>query len=152
MKRPITTTTVIALALGTAAVVAPSATAADDYGLGGKDGSGVIARGDQMASDIPSGSCTVSSITGLINQTGFTAAPIEPGAESPDKTAWGATVTFDNSYDRTFSDWLVSGTNTQGKDFIEPGEVPALEAGQSFGEKTDPTLIPTHTRRMKLLW
>ena len=50
MKRPITATTVIALALGTAAVVAPTATA-NNYGLRGEDGNGVIARGDQKVSD-----------------------------------------------------------------------------------------------------
>ena len=54
MKRSLTTTTAIALALGTAAVVAPTTHAAD-YGLRGEDGTGVIARGEQQASQLPAG-------------------------------------------------------------------------------------------------
>lgn len=149
MKRPITATSIIALALGTAAVVAPSATAANtDYGLGGKDGSGIIARGDQMASDLPAGSCTVARPDRGGSQTGFTWKTIEPGNTSFDKLAWGVTVSFDNSYDRTFADWLVNGTNPHVKEFIELGEVPAVEAGQPFNPdhpKSDPDLIPSHT-------
>ena len=139
MKRPITSTTVIALALGTAAVVAPTATA-DEYGLAGKDGTGIITRDNQMASDIGAGSCLVSSIEPSGSQSGVSWAVAEPGIKSPDKTLWGYTITFDNSYDRTFSDWLFNATNINARKFLDPNpgnpnfhkDIPALEAGHKF--------------------
>ena len=139
MKRPITTTTVIALALGTAAVVAPTATADNDYGLGGKDGSGVIARGDQMASDIGAGSCRVGFDKDEGSQSGVNWNTSEPGSTSPDKTRWGYTISFDNSHDRTFSDWSFrahTDNQIKTKEFLRldglPTKIPAVEAGQKF--------------------
>ena len=154
MKRQITTTTVIALALGTAAVVAPTATAADDYGLGGKDGSGVIARGNQMASDLGVGSCRVDSREPSGSQAGVSWDTMEPTlSESPidpHHTLWGYTISFDNSHDRTFSDWVFrshASDQINIKDNIRldglPTIIPVVEAGQEFG--VDENLFVTHT-------
>ena len=154
IKRQITTTTVIALALGTAAVVAPTATAADDYGLGGKDGSGVIARGNQMASDLGVGSCRVDSREHSGSQAGVSWDTMEPTLSEipidPHHTLWGYTISFDNSHDRTFSDWVFrshASDQINIKDNIRldglPTIIPVVEAGQEFG--VDENLFVTHT-------
>lgn len=131
MKRPITATTIIALALGTAAVVAPAATA-NDYGLGGKDGSGVIARGNQLESDLGAGSCKITSDATTGSQAGVSWDVIEPRVNFKDKTLWGYTIAFDNSQDRTFSDWLFLGSNNSAGEFVNKGEIPAVNAGEKF--------------------
>lgn len=136
MKRPITATTVIALALGTAAVVAPASQAAD-YGLRGEDGTGVIARGNQKASDLPAGSCVVgvtSTDAAEGSQAGFRWTTAEPREESRDKTAWGVGVAFDNSQDRTFADWYFTNSGRMGGEnrYLDAGEVPAMDAGKSL--------------------
>lgn len=140
MKRPITTTTVIALALGTAAVVTPSATA-NNYGLRGEDGTGVIARGDQGASDLSAGTCEVhatddAAIRG--SQSGFSWVTGEPlikgsnnSSDNPNKDEWGVAVAFDNSKGRTFSDWYFSNVGNM-RESLDLDEVPALDAGKSY--------------------
>lgn len=156
MKRPVTTATVIALALGTAAVVAP-ATHAADYGLRGEDGAGVIARGEQMASDLPAGSCVVEA-SGVPdaasgNQAGFSWTTLEPGVghNNTDPFKWGLSVAFDNSKDRTFANWYFTnggklGPNLQDRvGYLDVGEVPSMDAGQSsYDVNGKPTWTTTH--------
>ena len=150
MKRSLTTTTAIALALGTAAVVAPTSHA-EDYGLRGEDGTGVIALGNQIPSDLPAGSCTVkfdSRIGANINhsQAGFTWNTLEPGHNSLDKTKWGISVALDNSKGRTFADWYFSNTGTFPNLPLDTGEVPALDAGHSiYNDDGTPIWTATHT-------
>lgn len=85
--------------------VMPEATAATLSG-GIRDKSGAVEKGAQQASDLPAGSCVVSEAdTADHSQAGFSWNTLEPGADSPDKTLWGLSVSFDNSKDRTFADW-----------------------------------------------
>lgn len=140
MKKPITATTVIALALGTAAVVAPSATAATDYGLRGEDGNGVIARGDQEASDLPAGSCVIEAMGGDAasgSQAGFTWNTTDTSPTTPSLTKWGVSVAFDNSQDRTFADWYFTNSGNFGRvgtdyNLLDPGQIPSMNVGGVF--------------------
>lgn len=157
MKRSLTTTTAIALALGTAAVVAP-ASHAEDYGLRGDNGTGVITLGDQTASDLPAGSCTVEAKerdAASGSQAGFTWDTGEPGAGVDDKTRWGLSVAFDNSKDRTFADWYFSNTgNIRGIHNLplDVGEVPSVESGQTiYDDEGAPIWTATHTADEKIV-
>ena len=139
MKKPITATTVIALALGTAAVVAPSATAATDYGLRGEDGNGIIARGNQKASDLPAGSCVVEADYGAVagSQAGFSWNTLDTSTTSTSLTKWGVSVAFDNSKDRTFADWYFTNSGNFGRvgtdyNLLDPGQIPSMNAGEVF--------------------
>lgn len=147
MKRSLTTTTAIALALGTAAVVAPTSHA-EEHGLRGDNDTGVIALGEQTASDLPAGSCTVKvdgddATHG--SQAGFTWDTGEPEAGVDDKTWWGLSVAFDNSRDRTFADWGFSNSGNL-NDVLDPGTVPSVEAGQTiYDDAGVPVWTATHT-------
>lgn len=74
-------------------------------GLRGEDGTGAVEKDAQKASDLPAGTCAVSSADPSGSQAGFTWFTSEPGSDSPDKTVWGLSTSFDNSKDRTFADW-----------------------------------------------
>ena len=149
MKRPITATTVIALALGTAAVVAPASQAAD-YGLRGEDGNGVITRGNQKASDLPAGTCVVevnSADAAAGSQAGFRWFTSEPSPATPVERQkdWGVGVSFDNSQDRTFADWYFTNSGNTVGQYLDTGTVPALDAGHSLDYDYDtPLWTVTH--------
>ncbi|GAA0211890.1 adhesin domain containing protein [Corynebacterium riegelii] len=130
----------IALALGGLSVVgpgplAPYAAAATLSG-GIRDKSGAVEKGAQKASDLPAGSCVVSETdTANHSQAGFSWNTLEPSTDSPDKTLWGLSVSFDNSKDRTFADWyFTNGANLGG--VLGTGKVPSMEAGQTFLDKS----------------
>ena len=114
--------------------VVPEANAATLSG-GIRDKSGAVEKDAQKASDLPAGSCTVSESTTEGSQAGFSWYTSEPSATSPSKTRWGLSVSFDNSKDRTFADWYFTNTGNLG-DYLNPGEVPSMEAGQTFLDKS----------------
>lgn len=115
--------------------VMPEATAATLSG-GIRDKSGAVEKGAQQASDLPAGSCVVSEAdTADHSQAGFSWNTLEPGADSPDKTLWGLSVSFDNSKDRTFADWSFTNGGNLGK-VLGTGNVPSMEAGQTFLDKS----------------
>ncbi|WP_168166191.1 G5 domain-containing protein, partial [Corynebacterium sp. HMSC072D12] len=115
--------------------VMPEATAATLSG-GIRDKSGAVEKGAQKASDLPAGSCVVSETdTANHSQAGFSWNTLEPGTDSPDKTLWGLSVSFDNSKDRTFADWSFTNGANLGK-VLGTGNVPSMEAGQTFLDKS----------------
>lgn len=137
MKRSLTTTTAIALALGTAAVAAPISHA-QEHGLRGEDGTGVIARGEQQASQLPAGECSIveeGDDADQGSQHGFTWHTYEPIKNArfydPNKTKWGVGVAFDNSGGRTFTGWYFTNSGLM-HPYLNTGEVPAMDAGQSY--------------------
>lgn len=113
-SRSIAASSAIALALGGLSVVgpgplAPHAAAATLSG-GIRDKSGAVEEDAQQASDLPAGSCVVSSGEPSGNQAGFRWSTLEPSKSSPSQTLWGLSVSFDNSKDRTFADWYFLNT------------------------------------------
>ena len=134
-SRSIAASSAIALALGGISIVGPGPlaphAAADTLSGGIRDESGAVEEDDQQASDLPAGSCVVKSGEPSGNQAGFSWSTREPDAASPDKKAWGLSVSFDNSKDRTFTDWYFSNSENL-KDFLDVGQVPSMEAGQTF--------------------
>lgn len=130
----------ITLALGSLSIFAPNdfapeATAATFTG-GIRDKSGAVEKGAQKASDLPAGSCVVSETdTASHSQAGFSWNTQEPGTDSPSKTLWGLSVSFDNSKDRTFADWSFTNGANLGK-VLGTGNVPSMEAGQTFLDKS----------------
>ncbi|MDK7749437.1 G5 domain-containing protein [Brevibacterium sp. UMB10442] len=112
-------------------IAVDSATAATLTG-GIRDKSGVVEKDAQKASDLPAGSCVVTETdTASHSQAGFSWNTREPGTDSPDKTLWGLSVSFDNSKDRTFADWYFTNGANLGN-VLGTGEVPSMEAGQTF--------------------
>ncbi|MGV0372741.1 YPDG domain-containing protein [Corynebacterium pilbarense] len=140
-SRSIAASSAIALALGGLSVVAPGplaphAAAASGFTGGIRDKSGAVEKDVQQASDLPAGSCVVTATNKPDgSQAGFSWNTQEPGTDSPDKTLWGLSVSFDNSKDRTFADWYFTNTGNLG-DYLNPGEVPSMEAGQTFDGKS----------------
>ncbi len=136
----IAATSAIALALGGLSVVgpgplAPYAAAATLSG-GIRDKSGAVEKDAQKASDLPAGSCVVREAdTANHSQAGFSWNTLEPGADSPDKTLWGLSVSFDNSKDRTFADWSFTNGGNLGK-VLGTDNVPSMDAGQTFLDKS----------------
>ncbi|OFT21658.1 adhesin domain containing protein [Dermabacter sp. HMSC08H10] len=131
--------TVLALAMGTLGAVphspfVPEASAAGSFTGGIRDKSGAVEKDAQKASDLPAGSCVVSEKAPDGSQAGFTWKNLEPGATSPDKTLWGLSLSFDNSKDRTFTDWYFSNTGLLG-DYLGTGMVPSMNVGQTFLDK-----------------
>ncbi|WP_298075932.1 G5 domain-containing protein, partial [uncultured Corynebacterium sp.] len=129
----------ITLALGSLSIFAPNdfapeATAATFTG-GIRDKSGAVEKDAQQASDLPAGSCVVEESSPSGSQAGFSWNTMEPSATSPDKKAWGLSVSFDNSKDRTFADWYFTNTGNLGA-LLNTGEVPSMEAGQTFLDKS----------------
>ncbi|MFC5089046.1 adhesin domain containing protein, partial [Corynebacterium aquatimens] len=134
----IATVSTIALALGGLSIVGPGplasqATAAAFTG-GIRDKSGAVEEDAQKPSALPAGSCVVESEEPSGSQAGFSWNTLEPGGGSPDKKAWGLSVSFDNSKDRTFADWYFYNTGSL-KNVLDTGEVPSMEAGQTFDGK-----------------
>lgn len=128
----------ITLALGSLSIFAPSdfapeATAATFTG-GIRDKSGAVEKDAQKASDLPAGSCTVSESTPEGSQAGFSWNTSEPSASSPDKKAWGLSVSFDNSKDRTFADWGFTNSGNMGA-YLDAAQIPATDAGKTFVNK-----------------
>ncbi|OFR67028.1 hypothetical protein HMPREF2875_07710 [Corynebacterium sp. HMSC078H07] len=113
--------------------VVPEATAAEFSG-GIRDKSGAVEQDAQKASDLPAGSCVVSENAPQGSQAGFSWYTSEPSATSPNKKAWGLSVSFDNSKDRTFADWNFSNSGLMGK-YLDAAQIPATDAGQTFGDK-----------------
>ena len=134
-SRGIAASSAIALALGGISVVGPGplasqATAAEFTG-GIRDKSGAVEEDNQMASDLPAGSCVVDGKPNYGSQAGFTWNTLEPSATSDDKTLWGLSLSFDNSKDRTFADWSF-GRTANLRDVLDAGEVPSMNVGQTF--------------------
>ena len=113
--------------------VVPDATAAEFSG-GIRDKSGAVEQDAQKASDLPAGSCVVSESTPKGSQAGFSWYTSEPSASSPDKKAWGLSVSFDNSKDRTFADWSFSNSGLMGA-YLDAAQLPAMDAGRTFVDK-----------------
>ena len=134
-SRSIAASSAIALALGGISVVGPGplapSAAADTLSGGIRDKAGAVEKNAQKESDLPAGSCVVDSGKPSGSQAGFSWNTLEPNAESPDKKAWGLSVSFDNSKDRTFTDWYFSNTGDL-KDVLNTGQVPSMEADQTF--------------------
>lgn len=128
--------TVLALAAGSLGVFPHSpfvsgASAAEGFTGGIRDKSGAVEKDAQQASDLPAGSCVVSSGESSGNQAGFRWNTLEPSATSSDKTLWGLSVSFDNSKDRTFADWSFTNSGLLGA-ILNTGTVPSMEVGQTF--------------------
>ncbi|RUQ13839.1 cell surface protein [Corynebacterium genitalium] len=134
-SRSIAASSAIALALGGISIVGPGPlaphAAADTLRGGIREKSGAVEQDAQQESDLPAGSCVVDSGKPSGSQAGFSWNTLEPNAESPDKKAWGLSVSFDNSKDRTFTDWYFSNTGDL-KDVLNTGQVPSMEADQTF--------------------
>ena len=134
----IAASSVIALALGGLSVVAPGPlapeAAAATLSGGIRDKSGAVEKDDQKASDLPAGSCVVSESAPEGSQAGFRWYTSEPAANSPDRKAWGLSVSFDNSKDRTFADWGFTNSGLMGA-YLDTAQVPATDAGQTLGGK-----------------
>ncbi|MCT1866340.1 cell surface protein, partial [Dermabacter sp. p3-SID358] len=131
--------TALALAAGTLGAVPLSpfvseASAAESFTGGIREKSGAVEKDDQQASDLPAGSCVVYSGEPSGNQAGFSWNTLEPSATSPDKKAWGLSVSFDNSKDRTFADWYFSNSENLNS-VLNVGQVPSMEVGQTFIDK-----------------
>ena len=113
----------------------PAAAADFTGGLRGADGMGAIEKDAQKASDLPAGTCLISSGDSSGSQAGFSWQNLEPSATSPSKTTWGVSLTFDNSQDRTFADWGFSNTGNLAS-FLNAGTVPSMGVGQTLpGDK-----------------
>ena len=113
--------------------VVPEATAATLSG-GIRDKSGAVEKDAQKASDLLAGSCTVSESTTEGSQAGFSWYTSEPSASSPNKKAWGLSVSFDNSKDRTFADWSFTNAGLMGA-YLDTAQIPAMDAGQTLVDK-----------------
>lgn len=137
----IAASSIIALALGGVSVVAPGplapyAAAASGFTGGIRDKSGAVEKDVQQASDLPAGSCVVTATNKPDgSQAGFSWNTQEPSGSSPSKTLWGLSVSFDNSKDRTFADWYFTNAGNLA-DYLDVGEVPSMEAGQTFLDKS----------------
>lgn len=125
----------LALAAGTLVTapsfMSPQSAAAAELSGGIRDKSGAVEKGDQKASDLPAGSCVVESSEPEGSQAGFTWNTSEPSASSADKKAWGLSIAFDNSQDRTFADWSFSNSGLLGA-VLNAGSVPSADIGQTF--------------------
>ncbi|WP_080720421.1 G5 domain-containing protein [Corynebacterium jeikeium] len=149
----------ITLALGSLSIFAPSdfapeATAATFTG-GIRDKSGAVEKDAQKASDLPAGSCTVSESTPQGSQAGFSWNTSEPSATSPNKKAWGLSVSFDNSKDRTFADWNFTNSGLMGG-YLNTGQVESTNVGQTFlgnnvTHKADEALMIDGSRQQRNL-
>ncbi|WPJ92078.1 adhesin domain containing protein [Corynebacterium sp. UMB2355A] len=155
----IAATSAIALALGGLSVVAPGPlapeAAAATLSGGIREKSGAVEKDAQKASDLQAGSCVVSDTTPDGSQAGFSWNTLEPSATSPDKKAWGLSVSFDNSKDRTFADWGFTNSGLMGA-YLDTGQVQSMNVGQTFlgnnvTHKADEALIINGTRQQRNL-
>ncbi|WP_277100324.1 adhesin domain containing protein, partial [Corynebacterium riegelii] len=134
----IAASSVVALALGAFSVVAPGPlapeAAAATLSGGIREKSGAVEKDAQKASDLPAGSCVVSESTPEGSKAGFSWYTSEPSATSPNKKAWGLSVSFDNSKDRTFADWSFTSGGNMGR-YLDAAQISAMNAGQTLGDK-----------------
>lgn len=135
----IAASSVIALALGGLSVVAPGPlapeAAAATLSGGIRDKSGAVEKDAQKASDLPAGSCVVEKLNSQQgSQAGFSWYTSEPSDTSPNKKAWGLSVSFDNSQDRTFADWGFTNNGRMGT-YLDAAQIPAMNAGQTLVDK-----------------
>ena len=137
-SRSIAASSAIALALGGISIVGPGplapSAAADTLSGGIRDESGAVEKNAQKESDLPAGSCVVEGGEKSGSQAGFSWSTREPNAQSPDKKAWGLSVSFDNSKDRTFTDWYFFNSANL-SNVLDIGTVPSMEVGQTFIDK-----------------
>ncbi|MDU1122183.1 MAG: adhesin domain containing protein, partial [Dermabacter sp.] len=138
--------TALALVAATFVAVPHSPFVSEAYAAGSftggiRDKSGVVEKDAQKASDLPAGTCLVSSGDSSGSQSGFSWQNLEPSATSPSKTTWGVSLAFDNSQDRTFADWSFSNTGNLGS-FLNIGTVPSMGVGTAF--PVNPPLSVTH--------
>ena len=115
--------------------------AAAEFSGGIRDTAGVVEKDAQIASDLPAGTCLVSSGEPSGSQAGFTWNNLEPSASSPSKTTWGVSLAFDKSKDRTFADWSFTNSGNLGA-LLNTGTVPSMGAGEVF--PVNPPLSVTH--------
>ncbi len=137
MRSPIAALSALALTAGAFAVpslMSGDSAAAAEFSGGIRDKSGAVEKDAQKASDLPAGSCVVSGETESGSQAGFSWYTSEPSASTPNKKAWGLSVAFDNSKDRTFADWSFTNSGLMGG-YLDPAQIPATDAGQTFGGK-----------------
>ncbi|MDK8274503.1 adhesin domain containing protein [Varibaculum cambriense] len=126
----------LALATGTLAAVpsfiATQPAAAAPFTGGIRDNTGAVEKDKQQASDLPAGTCVVEeSDTPKGSQAGFTWKTLEPGKDSPSKTSWGLSLSFDNSKDRTFADWTFTNSGLLGS-FLDVGSLESMNIGQEL--------------------
>ena len=134
-RRGVATLSAITLALSGLSItsfntVNPEA-AAESFTGGIRDKSGVVEKDAQMNSDLPGGSCVVQSGSPSGSQSGFTWQNLEPSPTSTSKTAWGFSLAFDNSMDRTFADWFFSNTGNLGT-LLNNGTISSMDVGQTL--------------------
>ena len=158
-SRSIAASSAIALALGGISIVGPGPlaphAAADTLRGGIREKSGAVEQDVQQESDLPAGSCVVDSGKPSGSQAGFSWNTLEPNAdEDTSKTLWGLSVSFDNSKDRTFTDWYFSNSENL-NNVLDVGQVPSMDAGQTFigkdvTHKADENIdITAHGRRLR---
>lgn len=99
---------------------------------GVRDNDGVVEKDKQLASDLPAGECVVEGDDQPSgSQAGFTWSTLEPSASSTSKTAWGLSLAFDNSKDRTFADWSFTNSGLLGA-VLDKGTVSSLDVGKAL--------------------
>ncbi|MFW2584428.1 G5 domain-containing protein, partial [Corynebacterium amycolatum] len=132
----LTVTAVVGSAIGVAPnfVSSPPEAVAAELSGGIREKSGAVEKDAQKASDLPAGSCVVSENAESGSQAGFSWNTSEPSATSPNKKAWGLSVSFDNSQDRTFADWGFTSGGRMGA-YLDAAQIPAMDAGQTFVDK-----------------
>nr|WP_108870722.1 G5 domain-containing protein [Tessaracoccus timonensis] len=145
---------VLAWSIGNAGVLAapaadgdpaPGSSSGGGFTGGIRDKSGAVEQDAQKASDLPAGSCVVQAVNSQKgSQAGFSWYTSEPAGNSPDKKAWGLSVSFDNSKDRTFADWSFTNSG-QMSTYLDPAQIPAMNAGQTLVDK-----VVTHKTDEKL--
>ncbi|WP_083431808.1 G5 domain-containing protein [Actinomyces urinae] len=111
--------------------IAPQEAAAATVSGGIRDKSGAVEKDAQQASDLPAGSCVVESAEPEGSQAGFTWNTLEPSPTSADQKAWGLSLAFDSSKDRTFADWSFTNSGLLAA-VLNAGSVPSADIGQTF--------------------
>ena len=97
-----------------------------------RDKSGAVEKDGQQASDLPAGECVVEGADEPSgSQAGFTWDTLEPSKGSTSKTAWGLSLAFDNSKDRTFADWSFTNSGNLGA-VLDNGTVSSLDVGKAL--------------------
>ena len=97
-----------------------------------RDKSGAVEKDGQQASDLPAGECVVDGADKPSgSQAGFTWNTLEPSKGSTSKTAWGLSLAFDNSKDRTFADWSFTNSGRLSA-VLNNGTVSSLDVGKAL--------------------
>ena len=133
LRFSLVTLSVVALVGSTLGVapnfIAPQQAAAATFTGGIRDKAGAVEQDAQLASDLPAGSCVVEDSSRDGSQAGFSWNTLEPAPTSPSKTAWGLSLSFDNSKDRTFADWSFTNSGRLSA-FLNTGPLPSMDVGQ----------------------